>query len=563
MALRRATRTYESIPEFLEEYNSTLAQGGIFLPPGTTRRELANEVRLDLVLPIVGRVGPLTAQVVHRAPDGGVGLRLPHVADEAREAFSRFMDTIAEIRTYLIETGDLLPREDITELETELAQTRADLESAQARIEDLESAGPPASGGAPARRVGRGFPVPDLSGVESALSGDLSDRSMRDAIIHLAVERTTGLLTINGADGTTRYGFWSKGGPVGWRSEPLQEAEVRGVLLFKAKQINRDQLAESLSTMEERGCRQGEALIDMGVLSFPQLIMVLGSQVEYVLQRAMRVREGTWTFHTLADLPEQFLPPALRVPSLLFRALSKRARELRSSDLADSHRGNLDRSVYLADDVGQVIEEIKLQPLEAKLLDVLRSNAWRLRELFSVSPLSKHQTAAMLWAFNELGFLRYESGEDTERAMRRVAHRIERKKKQLTRATHFDVLEVHWISLPREIEANYQRLIGEFDAAGFGVTLPEALELQRAQVADRIEQAHAVLSKESSRREYRKSKVEAFMIVQSADLLAKKGEMAIMRQDRREACSCYAKALELVPNRAEFADGLRRATAIV
>ena len=52
------------------------------------------------------------------------------------------------------------------------------------------------------------------------------------------------------------------------------------------------------------------------------------------------------------------------------------------------------------------------------------------------------------------------------------------------------------------------------------------------------------------------------MIVQSAELLAKKGEMAIMRKDRRESTTCFAKALELIPGRPDFREGFQRASGI-
>ena len=53
------------------------------------------------------------------------------------------------------------------------------------------------------------------------------------------------------------------------------------------------------------------------------------------------------------------------------------------------------------------------------------------------------------------------------------------------------------------------------------------------------------------------------MIQQSADLLSKQGEMAIMRRDRRAACGCFTKALELAPQNPKYRDGLKRSTAIM
>ena len=101
--------------------------------------------------------------------------------------------------------------------------------------------------------------------------------------------------------------------------------------------LSKEQLAESLQHMEDRGCRQGEAFIEMGLMTFPQLVMVLGKQVEFILQQIMQERNAKWAFYPLDNLPEQFLPPPLRVPSLLYRGLVGHAKEMRGSELAATH----------------------------------------------------------------------------------------------------------------------------------------------------------------------------------------------------------------------------------
>ena len=163
--------------------------------------------------------------------------------------------------------------------------------------------GPPPSA-APAKPKGRGFPVPALDGLAPLLEGDLSGSQLLDMTLELAAKRITGVLTLKLADGRTRYGFWNKGGPVAFRTDPLSEAEVLGVLLFKAGQITKEQLQESLALMEQNNSYQGEALISMGVMTFAQLVMVLQKQCEYILQRTLRIKTGTWHFHDLEDLPE-------------------------------------------------------------------------------------------------------------------------------------------------------------------------------------------------------------------------------------------------------------------
>jgi hypothetical protein len=127
----------------------------------------------------------------------------------------------------------------------------------------------------------------------------------------------------------------------------------------------------------------------------------------------------------------------------------------------------------------------------------------------------------------------------------------------------FDVLEIHWICLPTEIDKAHAKMRAEFDLSTIKVPLPEDVILAAKDILVRIDEAHATLKPEKTRREYRKKLIEPMMLMQSAELLSKKGEMAIMRKDRRDACGCFAKALELVPGYASFRDGLRRSTALL
>ena len=391
----------------------------------------------------------------------------------------------------------------------------------------------------------------------------MSDRSFRDLVLQLAVDKLRGLVTVTYPDGRVRYGYWDRGGPVAWRTEPTQEGEVLGVLLYRSKQLTREQLAESLEMMEERNMRQGEALIEMGVMSFSQLIMVLGKQVDFILQEIMGERQGKWSFYSMDTLPEKFLPPPLRVPSLLYRGLFSHARSMRGSELQAVHSTRLNAYVSLSEDAKEVLGEIKFSASEARFLEVLQSTSWRLRELFSVSPLSKAVTAAMLWALEEMSFLEYQKSEHSKRTIARIAQRVRSKKKQAFRGSLFDVLEIHWICLPTEIDKAHKKLRAEFDLTKATVKLPPDVVSASKEIVSKLDEALETLKPEKSRREYRKKLIEPMMLNQSAELLSKKGEMAIMRKDRREACGCFAKALELVPGHPDFREGLRRSTALI
>jgi hypothetical protein len=625
MPMRRATHSYTSIAHFVSDHEGPLREGFLLLPPEAVTDEPVNPLKLDLQLPLVGRVGPITAQVVSRTPEGGLALRLPDLQSEAGAGFQRLFSAIDEVRAWLQESGQLTApapavdtqalEERLAELEDENQALREAVEALSAAVDDgphrgedgLESASLDEGGGglddelvddelvddelvedddrgddelvddladgdaAPAAPAAaapqaagarpRGFLIPDLRAVSPRLSGALGGLELQDALVTLAVDRATGLFTARGADGRVRTGFWDKGGPVGFRTDPMVETEVLGVLLLRAQQITEAQLRQSLELMRARGCRQGEAFIEMGVMSYPQLIMVLGKQVEYLFTQLLAMGEGTFTFHDLPALPEPFLPPGLRIPNLLFRRSSAKAKELRSEELAAHFKPNINAYVGLHPEARRLLHDVKLSEVERKLVSIIDETNLRLREVFSVSPISRAATACMIYALDELKVLQYDGGESRAGYLARAAEVIAKKKRQLARCTEFDVLEVHWISLQDEIDAAVAKVTAEYAPSAFK-DLPAELMEDLVKINERIRHATAVLKDGPKRREYRKSILEAFMIEQSAELLGRKGEMAIMRHDRREAVACFAKAQELDPRNPEYAEGLARSQAI-
>ena len=548
MAVRQQTFEYPNLGSFLKAHEEHISNASMFFPAGTIDKDVANEFKLDLVVPLIGRQGPIPAQVVHRGPDGSVGVHLPEIPGPVQTAFDQLFSFIGEVRSHLVESKQLVARDDYNSLLKRLAMAETAAEAGKS------------SGDTRARRAGRGIPIPDTSGLDPLHGGGLSDRSLRDTMVALAVEQRTGLLTVKYPDGTLRYGYWLRGGPVGWRTEPMKEDEVLGVLLYKAEQITAEQVKASLEIMKRDGCRQGEALVEMGLLDFATLIRVLSKQNEYVLQQVLADRQGEWTFHGLERLPEQFLTSPLKVVALLFRALYNHTREMRTAAINERIEPNLDRYLAISEESNHVLSEMQLNAKEQGLIDVIQSNSWRLREVFSVSPMGRAQTSALLWCLEELALLDMSDQEDISRTKARIAEQIERKKKQL-RGTHFDILELHWVCLRSEVQDAYNRMKAQYDTERFAeLTADQAETLE--QIHARFDEAFASLESDSSRRRYRAEVVEKDAIANSAEMLGKQGEMAIMRRDRAAACGAFAKAAELVPGEASFRDGLRRATTI-
>src|SRR5436190_20753764 len=95
MPTRQVTRRYATLEEFLGEIRATLSRGGLFLTPTHVGGEAAKEITLDLDVAVIGRIGPIPAQMVHAEPGRGWGFRLVDVAAKVRPESDRLAATAA------------------------------------------------------------------------------------------------------------------------------------------------------------------------------------------------------------------------------------------------------------------------------------------------------------------------------------------------------------------------------------------------------------------------------------------------------------------------------------
>ena len=625
MAQRSVTRRYADLGEFLQEHRTSLRVGAVLIRASEISGELAAEFRLDFLLPIVGRVGPVSAQVVARLPDGSVAARLPELPAQVTRAFDTVLAAVEEVRAWLLASGELVEPgavgaapaasegapspgeadqddedeeddEAIGDEDTSGLLARADgdeddedlldeptrgvsvaavepepeepepeePEPEEPEPEEPEPEEPPLASALPSpwpSRERRGIGVPSVSGVPATLKGDLKDRSLRDALVELAVTHATGVLRIELPGEVVRTGFWRAGGPVAWRSEPSVPGEALGELLLRAGQITEDQHHAALASMGETGLRYGETLVEQGVFPTEQLGALLTRQAEYVLMQVMQPQRGDWSFFPLEDLGEEFPAPPVPVLSLLFRAYCGHARKMLPKNLKYGMRTLLPDLVFLRRDAIDPLRQVRFSREEASLLDHVVRKPRTLEDLLEHGPQPFEVAAPALWALNELSLLEFKKPESEARVMERVAERLAAKHAQTERGTPFDVLELHWICLGQEVERSHRRLVVEYAKEAYGA-LPAEQERVRAAIASRIEAAAQALSDPERRRSARSSVIREEDITASAAMLARRGANAVSAGDRARALACFSKALELRPGTPEYINGLSRATEL-
>jgi hypothetical protein len=532
MATRHVTRRYADLKEFLAEVKGTLARGGLFLTRAHVEDEPAKEITIELDVPLVGLLGPIPAQMVHADPGRGWGFRLVDVPTDVQQQIDRYSAVVEA--------------------------TRALVEAERPAGSAARSAAPIA--GAGMHRGERGYFVPQLTGAP-ALTGELGDASFRDAIIQMALMKATGVMEVRtrNPDRSTlvRHGFWRDGGPVGWRADPVQDDEVLGMLLYRGNQVKKEQLDASLELMRNSPLRQGEAFMMLGVLTFGEVLAALGKQTDIVLQKVMQSKAGGWAFYPTDGLPERFVVAPLPVLPRIYKALLDAGGEMDPAEFKVATDKTQHQFVVLNEEVIARRKEFEFGDEEEKLLDLLATQPLRGRDLATRTTLGRKGTALVLWALEDLGVVEFQDDEGSDEAIERVKKRVADKEKQIAAGNPFDILDVHWTATSEEVKHGYKKIVADFAPEVRG--LDKATQDQLAAIGKAIEDAYLDLRSDDRRRTRRKQFVDEPRIQSSAELLARKGEIAIERKDGRGAMVCFLKAQELMPKDERFALGVQKA----
>lgn len=569
MARRQVLLTFNTLASVLDVWRDQLSQSAILIPPeASDGGDLASEFRLDLALPLVGRQGPLICQVVQRIPDGSVAARIPEMPP-------RVVDILRGFEALFLEAKDLLiARGEVTPFDPAAATPQAERKGAPAppAIDEAPPAeSPPAeaprepasSARMPARRAVRGYPLPALTGKTPRRQGKLDDRSLRGGLLDLAAESATGVLVVAGAGQPARTGYFSDGGLLGWRVEPVIEEETLGSLLVRSRQISEEQRQQAFALCEKHGTRMGETLVAHGVLPADQLAPALGRQIDFQLKQALISRPGEWSFYALDSLPDcDFGAPPLHVLSALHRALVNHAKTLNPRNVQAAIQPRLQLFPEIRAEYRAMVGRGSWTRVEQDLLLAIRRKPVKLVELLKLDPTGVEGPVAML-AWIELGVVLTHTVAPKSVAMgdEALAERIRSKRARVDSDNYFDILELHWISSAGDLDAAYEKMRNEFSRNAY-VQLGAELLADVDHIAGQVQLAFNNLRDEVRRRRYRAEIIDPEMIARVAELLAERGEAAIAAKDRDQAIDCLAKAYELNPEERRFKDGLRRAQAM-
>ena len=552
MATRRATKTYADDAAFIKDFEETLVKNSITLDSTCFRGELADNIKLDLKFADKSRIGPITGQVVFRGDNGVVALRLLDVPDDIRARYDAIKGQAQAQEDSLlqaaIQTGKVVLVDEhnrvISDLQAEIDALRNQLSVLEEKFSQLEDQ-PTLSR--------RGFTLPKYKGQEPIVRGEMAQWT--GFLVQIQSNQRTGLVVIE-TDGIERFALIKNGNIVAWRSDPMVEEETLGQLLLGSEQIESSQLTTALDKMHQTGQRLGEVLQSMDVMNESQIYAAIHSQLEYVFRKVLSVRSGHFAFYAFNSLPEIYPWNPIQPVSLLVDKLREASQGMDPQNLLNSLRGVQSQHVAASPMLRQLSTTVDWEGQEGEWLQDIQGGKFSVGQMIQNARAQNVQFARLLWSLMQLQLIQFVQPKKKQNP---ITDRLQEKLKAIESGTHFDVLEVHWISTKAEIEAKYQYLMGELNVQG-DPSVPSALQSRIPEVLGGVYKAYSSLLDDTARRSYRSEIIEAHHITQAAVLLGQQAEQALNKGDKRAAIQCYSKAIELQPEETKWKLGLRHAT---
>jgi hypothetical protein len=416
---------------------------------------------------------------------------------------------------------------------------------------------PPASpwAQAPTGQVTAPAPGPlDTKSIRSAMraaapsvSGPINDeRPLSLYVTDIASRQEDGLAVIRGAQ--TYYLIMQVGCPVDIRMEPRNPDLHLGSLLVNAGALTWEAHKEAERFSIEKGVSYDTALVQLRHIPYQQSLAALQSRMVFVLGHIFQeVDGGEFEYYDLGPLPQRYGTPPVSIGQIAFKYVFEGWKERNTKEL-ESHLEPYEQfTVHKVVPPPIPLAEIQLSKKHKRFWEVVLAADNKVRNVPSISNLGHAATLGLLLTLRDLGFLRFEEGEHVDGQEARARVRLNVMHDKIAGGTYYELLSLHWSAYTELVQSAYDSHKKEFETENWAdaIVADSQHKIEEIQVA--VDKAYEVLKDKKSRAEYRETVVNSMQLLNGVALYFRKGDMAMLRRDAREALSSFQRVLELDP----------------
>jgi len=371
-------------------------------------------------------------------------------------------------------------------------------------------------------------------------SGSIDARPLARLARHLAAARYAGVLTLRRGKVTKKIVFM--GGEAAQAHSDAPEEDL-GELMHKRGKMDEKAFIDYRSR-RKKGQETGAALIEMGAMSAVDMARADRWRAQAVLFDALLWRDGTYEIGEPGALPADPARYDLGLANLVLKAWREAPFDEARKKFFDQHRNWYLIPAQMTDDA---IAKMRLNPKEERLLQALREQARRIRDIFEITSLFITETYKFVDGLLGMGLAELSEKNPTESGPLDTKE-LHAHFETMEAGNFFDRLSAHPISTDEDIEEARKRMLARYEPKHYSNLRPETRETL-VKMVRMVEEAYEHLKDGRQRKEYRNKQYDRSRLEYFAEIQFRKGEIFLFwRDDAKTAFAIFESSYEMCPD---------------
>lgn len=381
----------------------------------------------------------------------------------------------------------------------------------------------------------------------------LDSPSFGGILTWIAYRKASGLLTLSNSTGG-QFALSCKDGN-------LVTLERQG-LTFMDEVLNHLVVHEVISAEDgakaQAGAEQGgrsvlQLLFESGACTPRALVEAIRVTKHGILDQVLELTTASFQWDEGSRSIPSSDPVTIDINLYLVKLLRERARTAYFSELEPYLNPYLGRYPMKSDTLTPAVSGVSFSDKERRILEEIADGTITLKEVMSVSLLSRNMTARLFFTAAVLGFVSFRRTALPKGGIEALELELERTLERVNAEDHFTRLETHWTSHPSKLSGSYEAMVERYGSANKKQRQSEkAAELSDAILA-LMKESFDLLSEPDIRRNYRKEIMDESKLIFGTDFLFKQAHLAKFRGEIVRAKEIIESAIDILP-RQKFID---------
>ncbi|NOZ01431.1 MAG: hypothetical protein GXP54_06025 [Deltaproteobacteria bacterium] len=311
--------------------------------------------------------------------------------------------------------------------------------------------------------------------------------------------------------------------------------------------ISADAGARAQSEAEASGHSVLQTLFETGACTPRALVEGIRVTKQGMLDALIDLPEAAYEWRSGAKAVKATDPVTIDFNLFLVKLARTRTRSAYFSEISPFLSDYMGRYPMKSDRLTPAIAGVALTDKERRVLEEISDGTITLKEVMSLSLLSRNMTARLYLISMMLGFVEFRMTPLPRGGIEALELELERTLERVHGEDHFTRLEIHWTSHPSRIQAAYDKMVKRY---GPGNKVRRQSE-KAAQLCDRIlglmKDSLDALGDQEGRRRYRREIMDETKLNFGTDFLFKQAHLAKFRGQIDKAREIIESAIDIHP----------------